>query len=107
MSNRSHVLSLVCLSLLTIIVSAQDVTLASDMISGLPIRSIGPAAMSGRIADIAAMHEGHRVHIAVDQCRAKAWRRLSRRRERTGIKGRNKSSQLSRASNVRFIVRER
>src|SRR5271169_2758605 len=39
---------------LALTASAQDVTLDSDTLSGLPIRAIGPAAMGGRIADIAA-----------------------------------------------------
>ena len=46
-------------------VTAQDVTLDSDMVSGLPIRAIGPAAMGGRIADIAAVREGGRLTIYV------------------------------------------
>ncbi len=57
MSNRSRVLPFVCLFFFTLTLTAQDVTLDSDTISGLPIRAIGPAAMGGRIADIAAVRE--------------------------------------------------
>src|SRR5215467_14553509 len=74
MSNRSRVLSLVCLSLVTVIVSAQDVTLDSDMISGLPIRSIGPAAMGGRVADIAAVRAGSRLSIYVGSASGGVWK---------------------------------
>src|SRR5258705_3570932 len=54
MSNRLRVLPVVCLLFFAITMTAQDVTLDSDTISGLPIRAVGPAAMGGRIADIAA-----------------------------------------------------
>src|SRR5215470_5440072 len=74
MSNRSRVLSLLCLSLVTLAAFAQDVTLDSDMISGLPIRSIGPAAMGGRIADIAAVREGARLTIYVGSASGGVWK---------------------------------
>src|SRR5262252_1350525 len=74
MSNRSRVLSLACLSFLTLAVFAQDVTLDSDMISGLPIRSIGPAAMGGRIADIAAVREGARLTIYAGSASGGVWK---------------------------------
>src|SRR5215831_360503 len=74
MSNRSRVLSLLCLSLLALAVFAQDVTLDSDMISGLPIRSIGPAAMGGRVADIAAVREGSRLTIYVGSASGGVWK---------------------------------
>ena len=54
--------------------SAQDVTLDSDTLSGLPIRAIGPAAMGGRIADIAAVHEGQRLTIYVGSASGGVWK---------------------------------
>jgi len=54
--------------------SAQDATLDSDTLSGLPIRSIGPAAMGGRIADIAAVHEGQRLSIYVGSASGGVWK---------------------------------
>ena len=74
MSSRSCVLLVVCLLTLTAILSAQDVTLDSDTISGLPIRSIGPAVMGGRIADIAAVREGSRLTIYVGSSSGGVWK---------------------------------
>jgi photosystem II stability/assembly factor-like uncharacterized protein len=54
--------------------SAQDVTLDSDTLSGLPIRAVGPAAMGGRIADIAAVHEGPRLTIYVGSASGGVWK---------------------------------
>ena len=54
--------------------TAQDVTLDSDMISGLPIRAIGPAAMGGRIADIAAVREGGRLTIYIGSASGGVWK---------------------------------
>jgi len=54
--------------------SAQEVTLDSDTLSGLPIRSIGPAAMGGRIADIAAVREGQRLTIYVGSASGGVWK---------------------------------
>jgi len=59
---------------LTLAASAQDVTLDSDTLSGLPIRGIGPAAMGGRIADIAAVHEGQRLTIYVGSASGGVWK---------------------------------
>src|ERR1700719_2568872 len=53
---------------------AQEVTLDSDTLSGLPIRSIGPAAMGGRIADIAAVREGQRLTIYVGSSGGGVWK---------------------------------
>ncbi len=74
MSTRSRVLLVVCLISLALGVSAQDVTLDSDTISGLPIRAIGPAAMGGRIADIAAVREGARLTIYVGSAGGGVWK---------------------------------
>ncbi len=59
---------------LTLAASAQDVTLDSDTLSGLPIRSIGPAATGGRIADIAAVTEGQRLTIYVGSASGGVWK---------------------------------
>src|SRR5215471_1195847 len=74
MSDRSRVLAVVCLLFLSLGVMAQDVTLDSDTVSGLPIRSIGPAAMGGRIADIAAAREGQRLTIYVGSASGGVWK---------------------------------
>jgi len=54
--------------------TAQDVTIDSDTISGLPIRAIGPAAMGGRIADITAVREGQRLTIYIGSAGGGVWR---------------------------------
>src|SRR5246500_4406387 len=74
MSNRSRVLPFVCLFFPALFLTAQDVTLDSDMISGLPIRAIGPAAMGGRIADIAAVREGGRLTIYIGSASGGVWK---------------------------------
>jgi len=74
MSDRSRVLAVVCILLVSLSVMAQDVTLDSDTISGLPIRAIGPAAMGGRIADIAAVREGQRLTIYVGSASGGVWK---------------------------------
>src|ERR1700739_1480908 len=61
--------TVLAVTVLALTVSAQDVTLDSDTLSGLPIRAIGPAAMGGRIADIAAVHESQRLTIYVCSAR--------------------------------------
>jgi len=75
MSTRLRRLTVVFLFFsLALISSAQEVTLDSDTISGLPIRSIGPAAMGGRIADIAAVREGARLTIYVGSASGGVWK---------------------------------
>ncbi len=59
---------------LTLTAFAQDVTLESDALSGLPIRSIGPAAMGGRIADIAAVREGNRLTLYIGSASGGVWK---------------------------------
>ena len=44
------------------------------MISGLPIRPIGPAVMGGRIADIAAVREGEKLTIYIGSASGGVWR---------------------------------
>jgi photosystem II stability/assembly factor-like uncharacterized protein len=60
--------------ILALATSAQEVTLDSDTLSGLPIRAIGPAATGGRIADIAAVHEGQRLTIYVGSAGGGVWK---------------------------------
>jgi len=74
MSNRSRVLPVLCLMFVALTLAAQDATLDSDTISGLPIRAIGPAAMGGRIADIAAVREGGRLTIYVGSASGGVWK---------------------------------
>ena len=74
MSNRSRVSLFLCLLFTALFVTGQDVTLDSDMISGLPIRAIGPAAMGGRIADIAAIREAGRLTIYVGSASGGVWK---------------------------------
>jgi len=59
---------------LVALAAAQDVTLDSDTLSGLPIRAIGPAAMGGRVADIAAVHEGGRLTIYIGSASGGVWK---------------------------------
>jgi photosystem II stability/assembly factor-like uncharacterized protein len=55
-------------------VAAQEVTLDSDTLSGLPIRAIGPAAMGGRVADINAVHEGERLTVYIGSASGGVWK---------------------------------
>ena len=61
---------------LTFSAAAQDVTLDSDTLSGLPIRAIGPAATGGRIADIVAVHEGLRLTVYVGSASGGVWKSM-------------------------------
>jgi photosystem II stability/assembly factor-like uncharacterized protein len=61
---------------LAVVAAAQEVTLDSDTVSGLPIRAIGPAAMGGRVADIAAVHEGERLTIYIGSASGGVWKSL-------------------------------
>jgi photosystem II stability/assembly factor-like uncharacterized protein len=53
---------------------AQELTLDSDTVSGLPIRAIGPAVMGGRIADITAVREGQRLTIYIGSASGGVWK---------------------------------
>jgi photosystem II stability/assembly factor-like uncharacterized protein len=68
------IVSVIAMAALSNAASAQDVTLDSDTLSGLPIRAIGPAAMGGRIADIAAVHEGQRLTIYIGSASGGVWK---------------------------------
>jgi photosystem II stability/assembly factor-like uncharacterized protein len=75
MSTRFRLLwAFLCVATLATTASAQDVTLDSDTLSGLPIRSIGPAAMGGRIADIAAVRTGERLTIYIGSASGGVWK---------------------------------
>jgi len=67
-------LTLLAVMALSAAVTAQDVTIDSDTLSGLPIRSIGPAATGGRIADINAVREGDRLTIYVGSASGGVWK---------------------------------
>jgi len=60
--------------LFAVFAGAQDVTIDSDTFSGLEARSIGPAAMGGRIADIAAVQQGQRLIIYVGSASGGVWK---------------------------------
>jgi photosystem II stability/assembly factor-like uncharacterized protein len=68
--------ALLSVTFLTLAASAQDVTLDSDTLSGLPIRSIGPAITGGRIADIVAVHEGLRLTIYIGSASGGVWKSM-------------------------------
>jgi len=72
MSNCSRLLWVVLGLSLTM--SAQNAVLDSDTLSGLPIRAIGPAAMDGRIADIAGIRDGQRLTIYVGSASGGVWK---------------------------------
>lgn len=74
MFNRIVICIVFAVVTVTLCASAQDVTLDSDTLSGLPIRAIGPAAMAGRIADIVAVHEGQRLTIYVGSASGGVWK---------------------------------
>src|ERR1700722_18505767 len=66
------------LALLAIPAPAQDITLDSDVSTGLPIRAIGPAVMGGRVADIKAVRENDRLTIYIGSASAGVWRSRDR-----------------------------
>ncbi len=74
MLQRLHGLVVLCVIPLSLMAFAQDVTLDSDTLSGLPIRAIGPAAMGGRIADLTAVREGQRLTIYVGSASGGVWK---------------------------------
>jgi photosystem II stability/assembly factor-like uncharacterized protein len=66
-------LALVLLSL-CLPLAAQEITVDSDTFSGLGARAIGPAAMSGRIADLTAVEDGQRLTIYVGSASGGLWK---------------------------------
>src|SRR5881296_3272252 len=60
--------------LLLLIAQQPAVTVDSEAISGLGARNIGSAAMSGRIAALAAVHEGARLTIYVGAASGGVWK---------------------------------
>src|SRR5213076_2930207 len=63
--------------LLLLIVQQPAVTVDSEAISGLGARNIGSAAMSGRIAALAAVHEGARLTIYVGSASGGVWKSMN------------------------------
>jgi photosystem II stability/assembly factor-like uncharacterized protein len=74
MANLRPLWTVLLVAALATIAFPQEVTLDSDTLSGLPIRAIGPAAMGGRIADIAAVREGQRLTIYVGSASGGVWK---------------------------------
>ncbi len=75
MPNRLRLFCLASVAfILALNVFAQDVTLDSNTLSGLPIREIGPAVTGGRIADITAVHEGPRLTIYIGSAGGGVWK---------------------------------
>src|SRR5213594_4436659 len=60
--------------LLLLIAQQPAVTVDSEAISGLGARNIGSAAMSGRIAALAGVHEGDRLTIYVGSASGGVWK---------------------------------
>jgi photosystem II stability/assembly factor-like uncharacterized protein len=69
-------LSAIAFTFISFSAAAQDVTLDSDTLSGLPIRAIGPAVTGGRIADIVAVHEGLRLTVYVGSASGGVWKSM-------------------------------
>src|SRR5881409_2631806 len=63
--------------LLLLIAQQPAVTVDSEAISGLGARNIGSAAMSGRIAALAAVHEGARLTIYVGSASGGVWKSMN------------------------------
>src|SRR5215470_10773907 len=57
--------------------AAQDVVFDSDTISGLGARNIGSAAMSGRVAAIAAVREEGRLTVYVGSASGGVWKSVN------------------------------
>ncbi len=65
------------LLLLLLIAQQPAVKVDSETISGLGARNIGSAAMSGRIAAVAAVHEGPRLTIYVGAASGGVWKSVN------------------------------
>src|SRR5438034_11650276 len=63
--------------LVLVVASQQPVKVDSETISGLGARNIGSAAMSGRIAALAAVHEGARLTIYVGAASGGVWKSVN------------------------------
>src|SRR5438046_10259909 len=59
--------------LVLVVASQQPVKVDSETISGLGARNIGSAAMSGRVAALAAVHEGSRLTVYVGAASGGVW----------------------------------
>src|SRR5881296_4780187 len=60
-----------------VVASQQPVKVDSETISGLGARNIGSAAMSGRVAALAAVHEGARLTIYVGAASGGVWKSVN------------------------------
>src|SRR5216117_4523640 len=63
--------------LVLVVASQQPVKVDSETISGLGARNIGSAAMSGRIAAHAAVHEGTRLTVYVGAASGGVWKSVN------------------------------
>ena len=60
-----------------VVASQQPVKVDSETISGLGARNIGSAAMSGRVAALAAVHEGSRLTVYVGAASGGVWKSVN------------------------------
>ena len=63
--------------LVLVVASQQPVKVDSETISGLGARNIGSAAMSGRVAALAAVHEGSRLTVYVGAASGGVWKSVN------------------------------
>src|SRR5215467_15483770 len=70
-------MSLVASLMLETAVNAQDAKFDSDTISGLGARNLGSAAMSGRVAAIAAVKENGRLTVYVGAASGGVWKSIN------------------------------
>jgi len=63
--------------LIVMVASQQPVKVDSETISGLGARNIGSAAMSGRVAALAAVHEGSRLTVYVGAASGGVWKSVN------------------------------
>jgi photosystem II stability/assembly factor-like uncharacterized protein len=77
MHSRLNVLVPVLIFVLSALSVSADSPYDSDSFGGLSAREIGPAAMGGRIADIAAVEEGQRLTIYVGAAGGGLWKSVN------------------------------
>lgn len=79
MKVRSCWMASACIGLLAAALPAlpQEVKLTPDMLEGVAARSIGPAAMSGRIAAVDAIAVGERLHVYVGSASGGVWKSVN------------------------------
>ena len=74
---RTHLLVLSLLGGATLYAQQPAVKVDSETIAGLGARNIGSAAMSGRVAAIAAVHEGNRLTVYLGAASGGVWKSLN------------------------------